>query len=66
MAGIVTSQPMSKITLRRMSPLERRYYTKNRPGLSGEILANIARGKSAAIQSGNEMSKDGLESIRVR
>ena len=27
MAGIVTSQPMSKITLRRMFPLEHRYYT---------------------------------------
>ena len=30
MAGIVTSQPMSKITLHRMLPLEQRYYTKNR------------------------------------
>ena len=27
MAGIVTPQPMSKITLHRMLPLERRYYT---------------------------------------
>ena len=31
MAGIDTSQPMSKITLRRMLPLERRYYTKKPP-----------------------------------
>ena len=29
MAGIDTSQPMSKITLRRMLPLEHRYYIKN-------------------------------------
>ena len=27
MAGIITSQPMSKITLRRMFPLDRSYYT---------------------------------------
>ena len=57
---------MSKITLRRMLPLERSYYTKNHSEWSGEILANVARGESAAIQSGNEMSKDGLESISVR
>ena len=36
MAGIDTSQPMSKITLRRMLPLEQRYYTKNRSDWSGE------------------------------
>ena len=29
MAGIDTSQPMSKITLHKMLLLERRYYTKN-------------------------------------
>ena len=37
---------MSKITLRRMLPLERRYYTKNPPEQSGEILA-----KSEALRN---------------
>ena len=38
---------MSKITLRRMFPLEHRYYTKNPPERSGEILANVNRGEAA-------------------
>ena len=38
MAGNVTSQPMSKITLRRMLPLEQRYYTKNHADWSDRIL----------------------------
>ena len=40
---------------------ERHYYTTKPPEWSGEILANLDRGKSAAV----EASKDRLGSIRV-
>ena len=40
---------------------ERHYYTTKPPEWSGEILANLDRGKSAAV----EASKDRLGPIRV-
>ena len=42
---------MSKIMLRRMFPLERRYYTKNPPKRAEESLANVNRGESDAVDA---------------
>ena len=62
MAGIDTSQPMSKITLRRILPLEQRYYTKIRPGLNGEILAKFGSRQICHV----EASRGGLGTVRVK